>query len=159
MNIIAVLITVILTGIWMLYNTQSLTLPCKYNLLETVLRSFIHVDILHLIFNLIAFWNIVRQSHLGNYQLLFIVSSLIVMTTIGELVVNQIIPLTCSIGWSGIVLGLLAYTMLSKMKKWDWKILLYLVFISVRGPSNVSISGHLIGVFSGILLYGITSQM
>ena len=149
-------IIIILFIIFSLYRTLFLTsLPCKKNLLSVFLSNFVHIDFYHLIANLFVLYSLIRiELEIGFKKFFFLITFLTLFNTILELFYFKLYPTSkCSIGFSGVIFGLLTWELV-KNKKLDFTLLAYIIMIviapSVNNP-QVSLSGHAIGAFSGII--------
>ena len=142
--------------IFLLFNTQIITsIPCGKSVYDVFSSQFIHIDITHLISNLYALYAISRvENEMGIESFTWLLIFLLSFNTIVEFLLRQIYKdLPCSIGFSGILFGLMTWELVSK-KKVDTELIIAIA-IMVVGPSlnnkNVSFSGHLVGAISGVM--------
>ena len=135
---------------------QSVYLPCGSDLLSTFSRNFIHVDPLHLIINLYGFYQLANlEFSLGSIHYLSLIFLLAIIQTILEHLYQTITPFptNCSIGFSGILFGILTFIFFKKAI--NPKLLLAL-FVSILSSSatdpQISLIGHLFGLIAGLLV-------
>ena len=153
---VSVFVALSLIIIFLLFNAQIITsVPCGKNIHEVFMSNFVHIDTTHLISNLYALYAISRvEKEMGFQSFIWLIIFLLIFNTLAEVVMKHIWKdLPCSIGFSGILFGLMTWELVSK-KKFDVEIMLAIV-IMVVGPSlkskKVSLFGHAIGAMSGII--------
>lgn len=139
----------------LLYITTFIkTIPCQKNMSSIFYSHFIHVELYHLIANLFALYVLSRvERDIGGKKFMMLIVFLLVITSLAEVLIHKIIHVPCSIGFSGILFGVMAYEITSK-KGFDW-----LLFVSISGviassslqDSKSSLIGHTIGAISGIM--------
>ena len=148
-------------------NEVNVTKMCTNNMPHGILREFTHFSMYHLITNMVALYYVSRLEPLiGSIQMAAASGLIILISSIFTIIMRHSIPkVKCSIGFSGVILGLLAYEILAKQfqtSNTDGNglkpsiILLVFLALSSVGPSgakNVSVSGHLIGIMAGLLSY------
>ena len=131
---------------------------CTNSLLSTAQREFIHIEPYHLVLNLYALY---RISHLegvvGSPKFAVVTALMVVASTVATHLLTKVLPIKCSIGFSGVLLGLMAYAFVTQSEKMTLLPVVYLALSSVGGP-NVSVSGHLIGIVCGTLI-GVASRL
>jgi rhomboid protease GluP len=153
--------TLVMVIITLLYNFGILkSISCQKNFLSAFSRNFIHINFLHLFINLYAFYQLSTiELEIGSLSYFLLIILLALLQSIIELIVRSQIDLTCSIGFSGILYGLLIWTILSGQKTDLLMIVsvLLTIFASSELDTTISLSGHLIGVVSGILAVPIFS--
>lgn len=153
---VSVFIALSIIIIFLLFNAQVITsLPCGKSIQDVFMSQFVHVDTLHLVSNLYALYAISRvEKEMGFKSFIWLIIFTLSFNTLVEFIIRQIwSDLPCSIGFSGILFGLMTWEMVSK-KEFDTELFLAIV-IMVVGPSlkskKVSLSGHAIGAVSGII--------
>lgn len=153
---VSVLISLSLIIVFLLFNTKVINaLPCGKSIYEVFMSNFVHIDTTHLVSNLYALYAISRvEQEMGLKPFIWLLIFLLVFNTVGEFIVKYIWKdLPCSIGFSGILFGLMTWELVSK-KNFDIELIIAVVIIVV-GPSlkstKVSLSGHIIGAVSGII--------
>lgn len=139
----------------LLYITTIIkTIPCEKNMVSIFYSNFIHVEPYHLIANLFALYVLSRvERDIGAKQFSMLILFLLVITSLTEVLIHKIIHLPCSIGFSGILFGVMAYEITSK-KGFDWLLLLSISGIiasSSLQDSRSSLVGHTIGAISGVI--------
>lgn len=124
---------------------------CNDDILSRIQGSLVHVNFTHLVMNLIGLYILSEiEKAIGSEKFIKLVLFIIVLSSIIEMVLKT----SCSIGFSGVLYGLLAYEMFIK-KKIQLDIIIVLVSLCFipDNYSNISHSGHLIGFISGIAGY------
>ena len=138
---------------------QVQTLPCGPDLISSFLRNFIHVDWFHLILNMYTFYRLMPIELIyGSTFYVFLIILLVFFQTLIEWGINSYFVINCSIGFSGILFGLVTWSILS-LRGQDWSILVALIlsiFSSSAQDPRLSLLGHLLGVFSGLLAWIVT---
>jgi membrane associated rhomboid family serine protease len=127
--------------------------PCQKGLAYSFARTFIHSDWIHLLFNLYAFHDLSRilTRIAPNYDLLIAVIT--GLTVLGDNLLYRTDLVTCSIGYSGVVFGLITYLFMKRVSYRELLINLgYLLIPSLIHP-RLSLTGHLLGVAAGAVAY------
>jgi len=125
---------------------------CRPGMIYSLARIFIHGDMVHLFFNLFTFHQLSPLFRSGNYVLLltFLIAANAVLDfiTFG----SKLVP--CSIGFSGVLFGLITYAYLSMQLPKGQLIssLFYLLLPSFLIP-QLSLTGHLQGIATGFIAY------
>lgn len=151
-------LSVTLIIIFLLYTFSIIKeVPCEKNLKSIFLSNFVHTNVYHLLTNLFSFYSIAYvEQKLGPKTFFGLIIFLLIFNTIFEFIVHSInknIP--CSIGFSGILFGLITYEFVSsKGKEIDIRILLS-ILLKTLIPSiqdkKASLLGHMVGAISGII--------
>lgn len=130
------------------------TLDCSNTYGATVKRDFIHLDTYHLLVNLLSLFYVSGlEAQIGSVRFLALVGSIVLIAALATMGITRLFNVKCSIGFSGIILGLMAFALLTGRKELNWVPLLYLVAVSVAPTGqNISVSGHLIGIATGVVL-------
>ena len=118
------------------------------------ISNFIHTDYLHLLSNLYGIYSLSRLEYLmGPKKFILLISFLLIFNTIFEAILHKIIDTPCTIGFSGILYGVLTFE-LAYTNKFDYivltSILSGLVVDKIRNK-KISLTGHLVGATSGII--------
>lgn len=149
---------VALITVFGLYKSGKLDeskIDCSNKFLPTVARDFTHVDTMHLVFNLVALFYVSKmETQFGSIQFLALMGLIVLITALGTMAATKLFGVNCAVGFSGALLGLMAFGLTSGTEKLNWLPLVYLVAVSVIPVpgQNISISGHLIGIATGALL-------
>jgi len=153
---ISIFIAVSIIVIFLLFNAKVINaVPCGKSIHEVFMSNFVHIDAMHLMFNLYALYAISRvEREMGFKSFIWLLIFLLIFNTLAEFLVRQVWKDSkCSIGFSGILFGLMTWELVSK-KELDVRIMIAIV-IMIVGPSlqnkHVSLSGHMIGAVSGII--------
>jgi membrane associated rhomboid family serine protease len=147
-------ISVLIITIFSLYATNAIkTIPCEKDMTSIFISQFIHTDFLHLVSNVYGIYSLSKvENKYGPKKFFGLIIFLLVFNTIVEGVLHKIINTPCSIGFSGILYGVLTFELVCD--KFDYLLLGSIVtniFIGKVFKSNVSLQGHLIGAISGIV--------
>ncbi len=153
------IVTNLLTGLMIvifgLYQTSTIThLPCEQNILSILVRNYIHLDPIHLFINLMVFYQLsFLETQLHSWNYLILIAILTCLQSLLQIILNQIVPLVCSIGFSGILYGLVTYQLMQNhaTKAQLLSFLTSVILISLAIP-NLSLSGHIVGCLSGYLV-------
>ena len=150
-------IAVINIAVYLLYKIKFFdsTNICNDDILSRIQGSFVHVNFTHLAMNLIGLYILSDiEKVVGSEKFIKVVLFIIASSSI----IETILKTSCSIGFSGVLYGLLAYEMFIK-KKIELDIIIVLVTLCFipDNYSNISHSGHLIGFVSGMAAYYILS--
>lgn len=145
--------------ITILYNIGTIkNVPCNNDLLSNISRNFIHLDISHIVGNLSVFYilsiALVKTFGFG-YVVLLILALLVIIVIFETIYLKMTNNSSCSIGFSGILYGLLAWNILSQSSITASSIIsiAILVIQPSLSSANVSLSGHIIGAVAGVLTY------
>lgn len=150
-------LSVLMVVILILYSVGYLkNFYCENNVINGLNRTFIHGSWDHILANILAFYALSRiEIKHGSGFFISLILQIAVLAALIEFVARKFIHLKCSVGFSGVLFGLLAWELVSKKSKVD-KQVLYTLAIAIILPSLVSektsFSGHLIGAISGLLI-------
>lgn len=157
MYIVSKTIAAILVSVFVLYAVQVVTqIPCTTDIKSIFVSNFVHIDKYHILANLIALYALARiEKRVGTKMFLSLVLFLLALTTLIEVIARKVLPeFTCSIGFSGVLIGIFVWELVTTKGKIDIPMLLSILTVSV-GPSlfhsDVSLSAHIIGAISGII--------
>lgn len=129
--------------------------PCNKDFLSSIVSNFLHMDIIHLIFNLYGLYILSRlEVEVGSTHFGIILVFIVLINTFIEILLHKLINLPCSIGFSGILYGILTYELISENKQVSYDIALIVIYdiIASRFDKRISLISHFIGVVSGILV-------
>lgn len=153
---VSVFLGISLVVVFLLFNTKVLNaIPCDKNIHQVFMSNFVHIDAAHLIANLYALYALSRVEQVMGYKsFIWLIIFLLLINTLFEFISRKIWPsLKCSIGFSGILFGIMTWEIVSN-KNLDVQIVLAIIVMTIA-PSlqgkNISLSGHAIGAFSGIV--------
>ena len=163
------LVSVTMIVIYILYKFKLLKkVPCKNTFLTTLQSHFTHIEFTHLLSNLIGFYlimNILNKTHsLSRYSLskkdinIILVLS-VFMNVLVDILYTRYFNTTCSIGFSSILFSLFTVALLVNHISILNVVMALLILLS---PSffnkELSVSGHIIGIISGFLVYFLWSK-
>lgn len=142
--------------IFSLYLTSAIkSIPCGKNMLSNFVGNFVHTEASHLIVNLYALYALSSvEQQLGAKKFFSLLTFLVIFNTLietGFQSINKDVP--CSIGFSGVLFGVMTWEIVSN-KGIDFYIITSigaLVLLPSLNDSKASLSGHAIGAFSGII--------
>ena len=146
---ISIFISIILSLIYFLYNSRTFTIiPCDQEFSSKFLSNFIHTNSIHLISNLLGLYFISElENQIGSSNFL----NLVILISLIMSFFETIFKSGCSIGFSGILYGLVAYEMF-KFKNIDYNVIYTLILLFLfSGNSKISHTGHLLGFISGLI--------
>jgi membrane associated rhomboid family serine protease len=129
-------------------------ISCAATLPAALTRPAAHANVGHLAANLFAFYVLSQsiQPRIGTLNYVLLIAFLWLTTSLMDIAFKQ----RCSIGFSGVVLGLLVWDLFDRGQlKFDLAALAALAFVWLQpmlaGQSNVSMSGHLYGLLAGLV--------
>ena len=147
-------ISVLIIIIFSLYLTNAIkTIPCDKDMKSIFISQFIHTDFLHLLSNLYGIYSLSKVEYkYGPKKFFGLLIFLLIFNTIFEGILHKIIKTPCSIGFSGVLYGVLTFDMIYG----DFNYMLFgsiivHIFVNKIFKSNISLQGHLIGALSGII--------
>lgn len=153
---VSIFFSIVIIIIFLLYTTSLVkTIPCGDTILQQFYSNFIHTDLYHILSNLYSIYALARvEKRIGIKKFLTLIIFLLVTNTIFETIAKKLKPeLPCSIGFSGVLFGIMAWEIVSE-KDLD-PYILSAIGIMIAGPSiknsDVSLLSHSIGAFSGII--------
>jgi membrane associated rhomboid family serine protease len=153
---VSTFIAVGIITVFALYTTTALkTIPCGKDVMSVFISNFIHVEPAHLIANLYALYALSRvEEALGIKRFLTLVIFLLIINTIIESVFHRVCPqISCGIGFSGVLYGMVTWEFVTQ-KKLDMYLItsiIAMVAVPSLGNTNVSLLGHGVGAISGII--------
>lgn len=156
-------IAVSLIIVFSLYTTSALKqLPCNNDVLGVFMSNFIHTDMYHVISNLYALYALSRvEEQLKPKKFFTLIIFILIFSSIIEVSVNRMFNLPCSIGFSGVLFGITTWEIVTKQKV-DFY-LITSIFAMVLLPSlkskKISLVGHLVGAFAGIIAGFISKKL
>jgi membrane associated rhomboid family serine protease len=142
--------------IFILFNLQIIkTIPCGNNIHEVFITNFVHINLKHLVVNLYALYTLSRvEQEMGLKSFIWLIIFLLLFNTLIEFIIRIYWKnIKCSIGFSGILFGIVTWEIASKRKIDIEMILAIIIMVIVPSLQNkkASIIGHFIGALSGII--------
>lgn len=148
------IVTMIL--IFSLYTTNAIkSVPCRKNMTDNFLSSFVHVDSVHIFANLYTLYALSRvEIQLGSKKFFILIVFLLCINTIFKTLLHKMTnKIPCSIGFSGVLFGIMTWEIITN-RGFDMNIatsIILLVILPSLQFRNVSFTGHLIGAVSGVI--------
>ena len=104
-------ISVLIILIFSLYATNAIKIvPCEKDMLSIFMSQFVHTDFFHLASNLYGIYSLSRVEHkYGPKKFFSLIFFLLLLNTIAEAILHKLIKSPCSIGFSGILYGVLTF--------------------------------------------------
>lgn len=155
MQPISSFLSIILIIIFLLYTTSIIkSVSCSNDVLTIFYNNFVHTDFSHIVANLVSLYALSRvETKLSSKKFILLIIYLLIFNTVLETFANRLFNMPCTIGFSGVLFGILAFDSFA-FNTIDTYLVLSIV-LQVLLPSftvkNVSFLGHAIGAFSGIL--------
>jgi membrane associated rhomboid family serine protease len=153
---VSLFLAVSIVVIFALYVTAIIkTVPCGKNVLSMCCSNFVHIETYHLMANLLALYAITRvERDIGPKRFASLILFLIIFTSVIEVIVHKIfVGFPCSVGFSGILFGIMTWELITK-KGLNLIIILSIIGIvampSVQN-SKVSLIGHAVGAITGVI--------
>jgi membrane associated rhomboid family serine protease len=130
--------------------------PCNENMLSNFISNFFHVDILHLLSNLYGLYVISRvEQNVGPLQFSVVIFLILFINTVIETVAHKLFNTPCSIGFSAILYGVLAWEIASGNKDPNYFIIIAIIFDAISSyylNRKIAVMSHIIGIITGIIL-------
>lgn len=142
--------------VFILFNAQVINaIPCGNNIHEVFMSNFVHIDLTHLMYNLYALYALSRvEKEMGFRSFIWLFIFLLFFNTLAEYGAKKIwVDLKCSIGFSGVLFGMMTWELLTK-NKFDMTLFVAIVIMVIFPSLNnkkISLRGHAIGAISGII--------
>ena len=152
---VSTMLAVVIVVVFSLYITTAIkTIPCGNDVMSSFYANFVHIDPQHLILNLYALYALSRvEEKIGSKQFIALIVFSLVFNTVVESAIHRWLNTPCSIGFSGVLFGILTWELITT-RKMDLYLLAAVVAM-VAAPSmidkNVSLVGHAVGAASGII--------
>ena len=143
--------------VFLLYVTNIIkSIPCQKNLLSNFYSNFFHIEITHLISNIIGLYALSRiEKNIGIKKFIKLIILILLFNSVFETILYMLFPnMLCSIGISGILYGLITYEICTN-KEIDYVLIIYIFSNIIIPYKNVSVSSHIIGGISGIIISNI----
>jgi len=151
--IVAIFVVILSFSSFTSLGTDAL---CEHSFGKSITRNFYHVNLAHLGINLMAFNVLSRiEDIVGSGPYILLLFMLLLISSVLDFIANLMFPtLKCSIGFSGILFGLLSWEMMA-LHDFDPSALLLLV-VNVIAPTlrdpKASLIGHSIGAIAGVIV-------
>ena len=153
---VSTLIATVLIAIFGMYSSKAISkLPCGSSIKDTLFSNFVHIDASHLISNLYGLFALSKvETEIGIGKFVGLFTFLLIFNTFVQYIARRIVPsVKCSIGFSGILFGIMTWELVAK-KKLDMNLLIAILLLVIT-PSmknnQASLLGHGIGAISGII--------
>jgi len=125
-------------------------------MLSNFVSNFFHVDILHLLSNIYGLYVLSRvEKNIGPKKFSLVVFLILFLNTAIETVSNRIFKTSCSIGFSSILYGILAWEIVYGNKDTNYFIIVAVIFDAFSSyylNRKIAVTSHIIGIITGILL-------
>lgn len=151
---VTVFLAVSIVIVFSLYVTTWIKIvPCGKDIMSIFTSNFVHLDPYHLMSNLFALYALSRvEQQIGAKKFIGLIIFLLIFTTFVEVLVHKIYTqIPCSIGFSGVLFGIMAWELVTN-RELDL-ILVLAIIIMVAVPSiqseKVSLLGHAVGAIGG----------
>lgn len=153
--VVTITLAVLMFIIYILYKAKAVkNIPCGNDLGSIVVSQFVHVSFVHLAANLFTLWylaNLERNLGWKKFILLVLVIALI-SSVIDTIIGDHAGKRDCSIGFSGVLFGLVAWSVLTNGGfKWYNLAMVAGLVLTNMGP-HISVRGHVIGAVTGLIL-------
>ena len=151
-------IATFLVVIFLLLITSILKIDiCNKDFVSNLISNFLHEDFLHLLSNLYGLYVLSRIEHkMGSKKFILVISLIVIINTIIETSAHKIIHIPCSIGFSAILYGMLAWESVSNNKIFDYQLIAAVSFDIILGlfvkDRKIALINHFIGLISGIIV-------
>jgi membrane associated rhomboid family serine protease len=142
--------------IFCMYFTELIKkVPSNDKIIPNFFSNFVHTEFDHLLGNIFVLYAFSRvEKQLGMKKFISLLVFLLIFNTVVDTFLHNLFPtMPCSIGFSGILFGIISWEITTNQKVNVYiiaPILFSVVLPSIRN-TKISLSGHLIGAFSGII--------
>jgi len=130
--------------------------PCNENMLDNFISNFFHVDVMHLLSNLYGLYVLSRvERNIGPEKFGLVIILILALNSIIETVAHNLFKTPCSIGFSSILYGILAWEIVSGNKEPDYFIILAIIFDAISGyylNRRIALVSHIVGIVTGVFL-------
>lgn len=150
-------LTVINVLVYLYYAGQPVDIQaiCGKDVISIIKQMFTHLDLTHILVNMVSLKNLSGlESGLGSSGFTKLVLIITFLNMAMTYLIDKITPLTCSIGFSGIIFGLYMYAYFKTKELTLMTIVAAFSFVLQPSMINpkVSLIGHSIGALSGFLI-------
>lgn len=153
---VSLAIGLLLVLVW-LFTLQGFNLDevCGKGFVKAIARNFVHLNLFHLLVNLYALEALSRiELYLGSGSYIGLLIIILLLASTMEFLLNETVPsLRCSIGFSGVLFGLLAWEMMvmGEFQPYLFLILLVIVVFPTLSNPRASLIGHGLGALAGVI--------
>ena len=153
---VSVFIGISLVIIFLLFNAKVLnSLPCGGSIQEVFCSNFCHIEPVHLMSNLISLYVLSSvEQQMGFKPFMWLMIFLLLFNTLAEYLARKIFNYSkCSIGFSGILFGIVSWELVTKKELDIGGVLAIVISVLPQSLSgkNIDVIGHIIGAISGII--------
>lgn len=128
---------------------------CDKGLIPHIKQSFTHINLTHLLTNMYTMYAFrVLEKTYGTKFFMTLIFYIVCLNAVLSTIANKTMDLTCSIGFSGILFGVLIWQFFKTKKITGINLITALAFIvqpSFQNP-KASLIGHFLGGLTGFLL-------
>ena len=129
---------------------------CGEGIFNSFIRTLVHGDSAHLIFNLLSFSNVSQMlnSVVMRSHYILVLMLIWMLDVIVDAILTHYKLKWCAVGFSGVIFGLITYLYLyAKIDPVEmFKSIALLLLPGLIYP-NISNVGHIVGIFNGALVY------
>lgn len=152
---VSLMLAVTIIVVFSLYFTTAIkTVPCGNDVMSSFMANFVHIDPQHLIVNLYALYALSRvEERIGSKQFFALIIFSLIFNTIVESAIHRWRDTPCTIGFSGVLFGLLTWELVTT-RELDLYLLAAvaaMVIVPSMVDRKVSLIGHAVGAVSGII--------
>lgn len=154
---VSVAVGLVLGGVFAYEQSENAKpIDCANTFDATLGRDFIHTETSHFVSNMLALLLVSNvEAKVGSVQFLCVMGLILLISALVTMGLTSLFKLKCSIGFSGVLLGMMSYALVAADSKVvNWSALGVLVLTSVapllQANSRISVSGHLIGICTGL---------
>lgn len=156
---------VLLISIISIFSTLQLFItqqnPCNKSFLNSIKRQFYHGSVTHILANLYGFVIVTNElvPLIGTEKYTLLIIVLMLLNAAFDYYFFGKDYVKCGIGFSGVLFSLLTWSIITK-KGFNVALARDFVLLLLPAVSNpqISFSGHLIGIISGLITYFLFGQ-
>jgi hypothetical protein len=153
---VSIVLFLVFTTVYILCHAGIVKVNCAHTLVAELQSFFVHTHLLHYLGTIISLALISRFEYdIGSISFLLICLSILACCTLTEYAIRFSPKSSCTIGASGIILGIAIAEIINDKKKVDWNallaILILILYPNLTNPCS-SLTGYVIGCVSGVII-------
>jgi len=153
---ISIFIAIVLIIVFLLYSIRVIHSEMyTKNIISVFSSNFVHEDIYHLSANLLALYALSRvERQVGFSKFLTLILFALISNSIIETLIYKSFPLlNYSVGFSGVLISIMIWEImvLKKVDIFLFSSTVALIILPSTQNPKISITGHIVGIISGII--------
>ncbi len=153
---VCIVLLLVFTLVYILSQAGLVKVNCAHTLAAELQSFFVHTHFFHFLGTIISLGLISRFEYdIGSISFVLICLSILACCTLTEYAIRFSPKSSCTIGASGIILGIAIAEIINDQKKVDWNallaILILVLYPNLTNPCS-SLTGYVIGCVSGVII-------